>query len=170
MKNQFRSALTLGVAAALMLGGTVTANAAGRPAVVGQSSSIQSAAGNALVAPQVQLTKSQRLEVEIIQRLVVGQSHTLQGSSLTVTKTTNGFTTNLSSTEAASTRASFCGIALATALIGIGAGALGVLAAVTGGGSVIIAGVALSGAQLGVLAGVATSYTALLGWISLYIC
>ncbi|MGP5704157.1 hypothetical protein, partial [Glutamicibacter arilaitensis] len=59
---------------------------------------------------------------------------------------------------------------LATAIIGVGAGALGVLAAVTGGGTVVIAGYILTGAQVGVLAGIATSYTAVLGWVSINIC
>jgi hypothetical protein len=48
---------------------------------------------------------------------------------------------------------------------------LGVLAAVTGGtGTVVIAGYILTDAQVGVLAGIATSYTAVLGWLSLNIC
>lgn len=61
-------------------------------------------------------------------------------------------------------------LTLATAIIGVGAGALGVLAAVTGGGTVVIAGYILTGAQVGVLAGIATSYTAVLGWVSINIC
>lgn len=65
---------------------------------------------------------------------------------------------------------SFCGVALASAVVGMGAGVLGVIAAVTGSGTVVIAGYLLTGAQVGILAGIAGSYSALLGWISRNIC
>lgn len=68
------------------------------------------------------------------------------------------------------TAATFCGVALASALFGIGAGILGVIAASTGSGTVMIAGYLLTGAQVGVLAGISGSYAALLAWISRYIC
>ena len=66
--------------------------------------------------------------------------------------------------------ASFCGVALAAAIVGIGAGALGVLAAVTGGGTAVIAGFVLTGSRIGVLAGIAGSHAAVLGWVSHNIC
>ena len=43
---------------------------------------------------------------------------------------------------------SFCAVALSTALMGLGAGALAALAVATGGGYVIIAGYAVTGAEL----------------------
>jgi uncharacterized membrane-anchored protein YitT (DUF2179 family) len=65
----------------------------------------------------------------------------------------------------------FCGAALASAIFGIGAGILGVIAASTGGtGTVMIAGYFLTGAQVGVLAGISGSYAALLAWISRFVC
>ncbi len=90
----------------------------------------------------------------------MGQSHTIAGTKTTVTRTATGLTVDAGT---AAPRASFCGTALATAIIGVGAGALGVLAAVTGGGSVVIAGFLLTGAQVGLLAGIAGSYAAVLG-------
>jgi hypothetical protein len=67
-------------------------------------------------------------------------------------------------------RRTFCGTALAAALFGMGAGVLAVIAAVTGSGTVWIAGYLLTGSQVGVLAGIAGSYAALLAWVSRYIC
>ena len=64
----------------------------------------------------------------------------------------------------------FCGTALAAVLFGMGAGVLGVIAAMTGSGTVVIAGYLLTGAQVGVLAGISGSYAALLAWISRYVC
>lgn len=64
----------------------------------------------------------------------------------------------------------FCGTALAAALFGMGAGVLGVIAAMTGSGTVVIAGFLLTGAQVGMLAGISGSYAALLAWISRYVC
>jgi len=65
---------------------------------------------------------------------------------------------------------SFCGTAMAGAFFGIGAGILGVIAAMTGSGTVVIAGYLLTGSQVGILAGLSGSYAALLAWISRYIC
>lgn len=89
-----------------------------------------------------------------------------------ITKTDTGFAVAapFSTDKTASTQASFCGVALATAIVGIGAGALGVLAAVTGGGTAVIAGIVLSGAQVGVLAGISASYAAVLGWVTYNVC
>lgn len=158
------SKVVLGAALCLGMigGGTVAANAS--PVVAPGATTAITAA----TAPS--LTETQMQEVTTIQNLKFGESHRLQGSALTVTKTTTGFATSLEQSTVASPMASFCGIGLATAIIGIGAGALAVLAAVTGGGTVAIAGIILTGAQLGVLAGVATSYTAVLGWITLNVC
>lgn len=62
-------------------------------------------------------------------------------------------------------------MALAAAIIGIGAGTLGVIAAMTGGaGTVVIAGFLLTGSEVGMLAGLTGSYGAVLGYVSRYIC
>ncbi|MGO3150940.1 hypothetical protein [Glutamicibacter ardleyensis] len=138
--------------------------------------SSQAVATKSAEAASTTLTAAQKREARKIENLRIGQSHTIQGSSLTVTKTSSGYSTsvghatNVGENNTISARASFCGVALATAIIGVGAGALGVLAAVTGGGTVVIAGYILTGAQVGVLAGIATSYTAVLGWVSINIC
>lgn len=69
------------------------------------------------------------------------------------------------------TAASFCGVALASAIFGIGAGVLGFIAASTGGtGTVILAGYVFTGAQVGMMAAISGSYAALLAWISRYVC
>ncbi len=52
------------------------------------------------------LTAAQKLEVRTIQNLRVGQSHTIQGSSLTVTKTATGYSTIAGETNTVSARAS----------------------------------------------------------------
>lgn len=91
-----------------------------------------------------------------------------------VTRTNQGLSVEALAPKAAGpmlgTTATFCGTALASAIIGIGAGVLGVIAAATGSGTVVIAGYLLTGAQVGILAGIAGSYSALLGWISTNIC
>lgn len=113
------------------------------------------------------LSSVQKADVRSIKALDVGQSHTIANTTTTVTRTPAGLSVD-SGTPVL--RASFCGTALATAIIGVGAGALGVLAAVTGGGTVVIAGFLLTGAQVGILAGIAGSYAAVLGYVSTYIC
>lgn len=70
----------------------------------------------------------------------------------------------------ASPAASWCATSLAAVLFGIGATALAAAAVATGGGSVVIAGVTLSGAQLGGLAAVAASFSALEAYIDSKIC
>lgn len=122
------------------------------------------------------LTQEERDTVRQIRNLKIGKSALLQGSKdvVFVTKTTNGYSVSESSSSTGGnsnvTPASFCGVSLATLIVGMGAGALTVLAAVTGGGTAVLFGVVLTGAQIGVLAGIATSYTAVLGWVSANIC
>lgn len=110
-----------------------------------------------------------------IQSLQVG--HEVVLGNVTVARTGQGLVVNVIQREpvvytAASVQpaASFCGVALASAIFGIGAGILGVIAASTGSGTVVIAGYLLTGAQVGVLAGISGSYAALLAWISRFIC
>ena len=111
-----------------------------------------------------------------IQSLQVGQEVVLD--NVIVARTAEGLVVDVVQREpliytAADihTAASFCGVALASAIFGIGAGILGVIAASTGGtGTVILAGYVFTGAQVGVLAGLSGSYAALLAWISRFIC
>ena len=102
-----------------------------------------------------------------LETLSIGESLIIPGSqgSVLVTKTSAGLALGvLGVTEnSGSTVDSFCGVALATAIVGIGAGALGVLAAMTGGGTAVIAGFVLTGGQIGVLAGISGSCAAVLG-------
>lgn len=108
--------------------------------------------------------------VAVIQAMAPGEELVL-GNAL-ITKTRHGLVVNAINPAATqpATNASFCGMALAAAIIGIGAGTLGIIAASTGAGTVIIAGFTLTGAQVGMLAGFSGSYAAVLGWISRYVC
>jgi hypothetical protein len=110
--------------------------------------------------------------VEAIQSLEPGEQLVL--GNVLVVRTTAGLVVHLldknPGVQPPSTDDSFCGIALAAAIFGIGAGILGVIAASTGPGTVVIAGYLLTGAQVGVLAGISGSYAALLAWISRYVC
>lgn len=112
---------------------------------------------------------SEQDAVGAIQSLGTGEELVL-GNAL-VTRTAQGLVVNvLNQDKQASADATFCGMALAAAIIAIGAGALGIIAASTGAGTVIIAGFTLTGAQVGMLAGFSGSYAAVLGWISRYVC
>jgi hypothetical protein len=104
---------------------------------------------------------------QAIEALAPGQ-HVVLGN-VVVARTVHGLVVDV--LDQSPTTASFCGVALASAIFGIGAGILGVIAASTGGsGTVMIAGYLLTGAQVGVLAGLSGSYAALLAWISRFIC
>lgn len=123
----------------------------------------------------VYATAEQQAQLQAdIEALAEGDSLSIPGEqgAVLVTKTSSGLALSVAgaSDNSVSTYASFCGVALATAIVGIGAGALGVLAAVTGGGTAVIAGFVLTGSQIGVLAGIAGSYAAVLGWVSHNIC
>jgi len=111
--------------------------------------------------------------VAAIQSLAPGE--TLSLGNVLVTRTAQGLVVNVVGVSpvkdmASTDDATFCGTALAAAIFGIGAGILGVIAASTGSGTVVIAGYLLTGAQVGVLAGISGSYAALLAWISRYVC
>lgn len=130
--------------------------------------------GNGAVATAPTTTPEQEAAAAI-ESLPVGGEVAL--GNVVVARTSEGLVVNVIQREpliytAASiqTTATFCGSALAAALIAIGAGVLGVLAAATGPGTVLILGYGFTGAQLGMLAGVAGSYAAVLGYINRYIC
>lgn len=94
------SKVALGGALCLSLigGGGMVANAATPSDHVAVVQTAEASAPN--------LTAAQKLEVRMIQNLRVGQSHTLQGSSLTVTKTATGYSTIAGETNNVSARAS----------------------------------------------------------------
>jgi len=109
--------------------------------------------------------------VAALQSLAPGEELVL-GNALVI-RTAQGLVVHVLREDAVplpSADASFCGVALAAAVVGIGAGILGVIAAATGPGTVVIAGYLLTGAQVGALAGMAGAYAALLAWISRNIC
>lgn len=103
-----------------------------------------------------------------IKSLAPGERVVIQG--LAIARTSEGRLAVDTLRPTIQTAATFCGTALAGAIFGIGAGILGVIAASTGSGTVMIAGYLLTGSQVGVLAGISGSYAALLGWISYNIC
>ena len=76
----------------------------------------------------------------------------------------------ITDSSVSSPAASWCATSLAAVIFGIGATALAAAAVATGGGSVVIAGVTLSGAQLGGLAAAAGSFAALEMYIDSKIC
>ena len=129
-------------------------------------------AGTSAVAATPATTVEQEA-VAAIQSLAPGE-HLVLGTAL-IARTTEGLVVTAlqpkrPNIQLAST-ATFCGTALAAAIFGIGAGILGFIAASTGGtGTVILAGYAFSGAQVGMMAGISGSYAALLAWISREIC
>ena len=106
----------------------------------------------------------------VAQVTALAPGETLVLGSAVVTRTSHGLSVRALAPPAFGMDATFCGVALAAAIVGIGAGVLGVIAAATGSGTVVIAGYLLTGAQVGILAGLSGSYAALLGWISHNIC
>jgi hypothetical protein len=143
----------------------VMRSAVGRPTAVGFVVALILSAslvlGSGTVASARPPTPQQAIEA-----LAPGQ-HVVLGN-VVVARTVHGLVVDV--LDQSPTTASFCGVALASAIFGIGAGILGVIAASTGSGTVMIAGYLLTGAQVGVLAGLSGSYAALLAWISRFIC
>jgi hypothetical protein len=130
--------------------------------------SVSLTAGTGAIAATPATTVEQDT-VAAIEALTPGEQLVL-GNTL-VTRTKQGLVVDLvRQGPTIHTAATFCGTALAAAIVGIGAGVLGIIAATTGSGTVLIAGYLLTGAQVGVLAGIAGSYAAVLGYISRYIC
>lgn len=150
---------------------TVMRSAVGRPTAVGFLVAVMLSASMLVGAGAVAAPPSPTVEqsaVDAIRSLVPGE--TVAVGNVLVTRTVRGLVVDVVEQEQALGTASFCGVALASALFGIGAGVLGVIAASTGSGTVMIAGYLLTGAQVGVLAGLSGSYAALLAWISRFIC
>lgn len=147
---------------------TTMRSAVGRPTAIGLLVAVMLVVGSGAVAAPPAPTVEQSA-VAAIRSLVPGETVAV-GNAL-VSRTVQGLVVNVVEQEPALRTATFCGVALASALFGIGAGVLGVIAASTGGsGTVVIAGYLLTGAQVGVLAGLSGSYAALLAWISRFIC
>lgn len=132
--------------------------------------------GNGAAASTPTTTPEQEA-IAAVQSLKVGQEVVVLGN-VTVARTSEGLVVDVVRKDlvvypAANvhTAATFCGVGLASAIFGIGAGLLGFIAASTGGtGTVILAGYVFTGAQVGMMAAISGSYAALLAWISRYVC
>ena len=111
--------------------------------------------------------------VAAIRALVPGESLVLE--HVLITRTVQGLIVDVMDQGPIkgeeSMDATVCGVALAAAIFGIGAGILGFIAAGTGAAStVVLAGYTFTGAQVGMMAAISGSYAALLAWISRYVC
>ena len=149
---------------------TTMGSAVGRPTALGFLVALVLSASLVMGSGAVAATPAPSVEqsaVDAIRSLVPGETVAV-GNAL-VTRTAQGLVVDVVE-QGPTTAATFCGVALASALFGMGAGVLGVIAASTGSGTVVIAGYLLTGAQVGVLAGLSGSYAALLAWISRFIC